>query len=205
MVDATNVFGPLVMRHEVEQAVVDSLTKWMPTYLAEIERRTDTDAQTFKSSINWEIASAFPADGSTLKPPSGIVVSPGTSRDPERKGDGTLSVWWEIRVAIVVGANSRFATNRLASIYAAAALWIMDQQLCKDAAPLVSAVKPLGEVNTATRPDYLNAGWASEQGFEVLTEGVVTRYGGPAEPDLDPSPIPVVQTTEVLTDARRPT
>lgn len=203
-VDPTNVFGPLAMRWQLEQAVVDCLTKWMPTYLAEIERRTDTDAQTFKSPPEWEIASEFPPPA-TLVPPAGIVVSPGTSREPERKGTGTLDVWWEIRVAIVVGANSRFATNRLASIYAAAALWIMDQQLVKDAAPLISAVKPLGEGNGATRPDYLTAGWASEQAFEVLTEGVVTRYGGPAEPDLDPSPIPVVQTTEVLTDARRPT
>lgn len=204
MVDATNVFGPSVLRSDVEEAVIAHLQTWMPTYLAEQERRKTIAAGTYQARIPWESTNEFPMPEDGTVPPRGIVVSPGTARPPEKKANGEISLWWDIRVVIVVDAATAADSNRLSAVYAWCAMAALLQEPIS-VGDQEAYVEYLGEGNTITPAEHMKTGWASEQLFEILTAGVVTRFGGPAEPDLDPGAVPAFQTAEILTDARRPT
>ncbi len=192
------LFGPLVSADDVEQATVDTLKLWFPTYLAEIERRTGRAPESLPAPRAWVTHSRLTQDqGSQL--PLGIVISPGTLDTPRRNGDGTYDCWWDVRVAIVCAAKTREESRTLAEIYALAVRGIVVQNSGLGGA--AAGVDWLGEANGAVPDDFAAAGWATESAFKVRTDGVVNDLVGPSDPDdLDPPDWPEVETAVITID-----
>lgn len=193
----SSIFGPLVGGDAIEAAVVATMKRWLPTYLAELERRTDRAPGSLPSPASWATVNEFSQTG-TDPPPWGIVVSPGTVGEPERLGDGSFNVWWGISVAIIVTAESRQAANDLAKLYAVAVRAIMLQR--PSLGDVAAGVEWVAEANAAAPTDYLRVGWVTESQFNVRAVGVVNAYGGPAEPDLDPADLPQVASAHIATE-----
>ena len=74
---------------------------------------------------------------------------------------------------------------------------MLQQGLGPDVGALVEWI---GESNAAVRDDFMSAGWATESQFQVRVDGVVTRYGGPTAPDLDPEDLPAVASVQIAVE-----
>lgn len=196
------IFGPIVTASTVEQATIATLQAWLPTYIAELERREGLDPGSVAAIRSWATVNKF-RRAPQEQLPAAIVVSPGISQPPERRGDGLIDAWWRIGVAIVVFASTREATNDLAKLYAAAVRTIIVQKpaLAGDPAapePLATRVQLISELSDDVPPDYLEVGATGQVEFDVLVEGIAQASTGPAEPTVDVPPNwPVVETPNV--------
>lgn len=113
-----SLFGPLRHGGEIEDAVLASLQLWLPDYLREVERQAGLDAEVLEGprSIGWAPEmTKWPED----QLPSLIVVSPGTSEDPERDGEGVHRARFALNVGVVASAADERDTRRLAQLYGA--------------------------------------------------------------------------------------
>lgn len=199
---ASPVFGRIVIASDVETALVDTLQAWLPTYLAELERRTGRDPGAVPMVKSWRRSNRFyrfPQD----QLPAAIVISPGTTGQPERRGAGTIDAWWRIGIAIVCSANTPEATNELAKLYAAAVRTAVLQQpsLAGDPAdphPFAAKVLFVGEVTDDVPAEYLEVGCTAQVEFDVLVEGIADTTAGPAAPTVDtPDDWPTVTSQHV--------
>lgn len=200
-VDATNVFGPAIIKTDVEAAVIATLKLWFPTYLAEFERRTGRDHGVLPPPRSWLPTNTMPRHFAGPFP-AVIVISTGIPEKPVQQGDGTLTAWWDVNVAIIVKANEPAASRELSGIYAAALRLMLLQKQSLDG--FAAQIEFNAEADDAVPDDYVAAGWASVSAFQVLTHGVVTRYGGPKTPDTDPGPLVQFETAEIISERRRP-
>jgi hypothetical protein len=191
-VSASPVFGPMISGADVETAMVSTLQAWLPTYLAELERRTGRAPGDLPMPRSWRRTNRFyryPAD----QLPAAIVVSPGTADKPEKLGDGTVNVWWRIGIVILCSASTPEATNELAKLYAAALRTIIFQEpsLAGDPAdphPFANSVRFVGETTDDVPAEYLEIGATAQVEFDVLVTGIVDATLGPLEPTIGPPP-----------------
>ncbi len=114
-----NLLGPILTADHVEQAALDTLKAWMPTYLAEMERQTGRPAGSVPMVRSWSTLNQF-AHWTEDQLPGVILVSPGLAQHPTRRGDGSNWARWTLGVGIVVSARDQPTTNALAKLYAAA-------------------------------------------------------------------------------------
>lgn len=124
---ADNIFGPIVSGHDVEVAVRDTITKWITTYLAEVERHTGREVRSmspFRSyvhSITLELAAGDQTPGC-------VIVVADTDEPPKKHGDGSHDATFSVGLAAVVSARDRVSTMALAKAYALALRMILVQQ-----------------------------------------------------------------------------
>lgn len=121
-----NVFGPMVDGTMVEIAAEETIKIWLPTYLAEYERRHDIPAKTLPALRSFASATEFdhwPEE----QLPGCIVISAGLLSPPERYGDGMMSAEWACGVAVLTSGQDRTQSLRLAKIYIACIRWLMLQ------------------------------------------------------------------------------
>lgn len=203
------VFGRIVLGSDAETALVDTLQAWLPTYLAELERRTDRPAGAVPMVRSWRRSNRFyrfPQD----QLPAAIVISPGTTGPPERRGDGTIDAWFRLGIAIVCAANTPEATNELAKLYAAAVRTAVLQQpsLAGDPAdphPFAARVIFVGETTDDVPAEYLEIGCTAQVEFDVLVEGIADATAGPAAATVEPpADLPVVSSQHVDIEVEDP-
>lgn len=190
-----NLFGPIVTPLDVENAVTATFVKWMPSYLAELERRTDRDAGVLPAPKSWAtVGPELEKPSNSVGWPAGIVLSSGTLETPQRRGDGLYDVWFDIRVAVLVQGVSRQNASELAKLYATAA-WLAVMQHPKPEG-LAGRMVWAGAV-FSNLPANIRFGAGTEIALEVLAEEIGTAFGGPTTPDLDPAELPEVETANI--------
>lgn len=111
-----SLFGENKTRKDLQNAVQQTIERWLEDYLAEYERRHKLDPQTIPVFKEYSQVNEFRnwADDET---PVCVIVSPGLHEPPAMKGDGHYDGKFDLGVACIVQANVREKTNDLASIY----------------------------------------------------------------------------------------
>lgn len=184
-------FGDLFILSDLEAAARDTLQKWMPTYLAELDRQHNAPVPhpgiaTPASVVTHRLDAPWPDENL----PRIVVQCPGTT-SLERRGDGWYDAWYALTVICVVAAPSLDDTLKLSAFYAAAARAILLQKPTLEG--VASASRWLEE-----RYDRLEGGASmttqrslqvSAITMEVLVEHVVNQRAG-IEGDLPDPAVP---------------
>jgi hypothetical protein len=189
------VFGAIVTGGDVEVAVIGWLKHWLPTYLAEMERRTGRAAGVLPMPRSWLRKNRFdrqPPD----QLPAAILISPGLAGKPVRNGDGSLAAWWRIELAIVCAGRDEESSNELAKLYGAAIRTLALQHpaltSAEHPAGFASSIEIAGEGYDGVPADYLPVGATVAVDLNVQVAEIANAYGGPAVPDLAPSDWPEI-------------
>jgi hypothetical protein len=204
----TSIFGAMIPSSDVEQAILNTLSPWIDTYLAEIERQQTItvgalqrprSAQTSYDFANWD-EGQYPAL---------VCVCPGTYGDVVRNGEGDYSAWFEVRVGVVVEDTTEANARRVSQFHQVAIETILSQR-----GSLGGFASEMKWINRKTvLPDVANRTLAySPSEFRVNVDSVVMWQGGPATPNPPsvtpeaPYPAwPTVVSTEVdFTGTRLP-
>src|SRR4051812_42745433 len=108
-------FGRIISDDQVEDAVVDTLRKWTPTYLAEVERQRGLAPGYYQRPVD----SSFLLHTDFDKWPEEMlpvveVISPGVDDDPPRKGAGDYHAHFMIGVIGIVSGAGQLESRRFA-------------------------------------------------------------------------------------------
>lgn len=111
-------FGPLVIETDVDAAVVASLRRWLPTYLARIRgERSDLPrlpAPRDESYANALEDETFP----DARLPAILVTTARIEGAPQDDGSRTYSVAWAVTVSAIVSGRTPAETRAFGAIYA---------------------------------------------------------------------------------------
>lgn len=179
------VFGAIVTGNDVEQAAVTTLKLWLPSYLAEMERKTSRPPGSLPTIGDWRTTNRFPRS-ETIAPPAGFVVSPGLTDRPERRGDGSINGWWRIGIATIVSAGTAEATGALAKLYGAAIRTLLLQR--PSLGGFATKLEVVGEAYDDVPEDYLPVGASAQIECDVLVDAISFALAGPAVPAPPPTP-----------------
>jgi hypothetical protein len=183
------IFGNIYDDDQIEQAVMDCLKRWLPTYLAEVERQRGLTPPFYKRPASYGIQQGmekWPEDGL----PHVLVVATGNNDEPTRDGRGKGRARWYIGVAVVVGNVNKALTRRMAYRYAAAVRALLVQKQSLDGA-LDGNVRGLDWVDgraNEMEPNDERTVWASRQVFTLEVDDVVSHNRGPVTPDPPDDP-----------------
>lgn len=203
-----NLIGPMVTGGMFERAIVDHLIAedpvthgtWLATAIGEVERIEGLDPGALPKPLAVVTSSDFekmPED----QLPCILVITPGLTRPPERKGDGSMSLTWGLGIAAIVTDTDGASTRLLGQAYAAAI-------------SLAVALRPSFGLGARTvfadeRYDDLDFGDGRTLGagrcvFEVTVPNARSLRGGPSrplpDPGVDPGPWPDVTEVSIDTD-----
>ncbi len=193
------VFGPVIIGTDVEDAVSTTLTTWLPAYLRWIERARGLTANWLPKQASITVSNDldhWPEEGL----PSVQIVCPGLADRPIRRGR-FYEACWNVSLAAYVSAQDRSSTERLAKYYAAALRVLMIQQSGLGSPPFATGVSWLGESYDTNLPDRAQRtlGRAVEH-FSVQVDSVAQSLGGPVTVPTDPVPpaadLPTVQDVD---------
>lgn len=121
--------GPIVLPYDVEVAVRDTLKRWVPFYLADIDEREGRERGTTRPPRTWDVASDNNTRWLEETPPALLVACPGTFGDPEPHNDeASYGAWWQGSVGIAVGGATVEGSRLLAGRHAAAITYVLAQQ-----------------------------------------------------------------------------
>lgn len=197
---SANIYGQIISGGVVERAVCDFLGAqeialiaagspsgngyWIDTYLNEIERiegYTPGSIQRPRGIVTASEFDKWPEDALPVL----LVISPGLTQPPERRGDSSYEARWAVGVAAVVSDINVLQTRRLAMAYGAAvrAAMLQHAKLGGFASYLDWLDETYGDIPFADSRSIE----AVRIVFEVGVENVVRRAAGP---DV-PAPIPV--------------
>lgn len=190
------VFNRMLSAEQVEDAVRDALKKWFPTYLHELERQLGVQPNTFVAPDNYSDRNSFDME-SPEKLPKVVVIAPGLTGTPSKKGSWTYNATWKVGVGIAVGARTEDDANKLVKGYAAAIRGIMLQSSELDSIGALDIAwtdesyddLPITLVNQLVK--------AASLYFDIEIGNVVTRGRGPTQPDEADYDYGQAQTVEV--------
>lgn len=194
-----SVFGPIKTGYEVEQAVIAHLKRWMATYLAELERISELEAESLPMVRSWTTQAStekWPED----QLPAVLVVSTGLTDQPRSEGDGTTHATWRIGLAAICSARTEAKTHAFAKLYFAALRTIMLQHpsLGGYAEKTVWGSEQYDALPIDEEKRTLAAGYGV---FDVTVAEVANKLAGvlepPDDPYAEPGDWPTVETTEV--------
>jgi hypothetical protein len=194
--------GPLITGDDVVVAVTEIVRKWMPWYLAEIERRLGMAPRhlpMFKSFVTVTDPDHWAED----QLPGCMVVAPGLMDTPVTRGDGKIEAQWQVAVAAVVSGQDSSGSFRLAQWYAACIRALMVQHQSLDGfSEQVDWVDEAYDDYTFEDARTMASGLVA---FVVLTAEAVNKKRGmrgdaPDDPYTDPGPPHTVQSVFVSVD-----
>lgn len=133
--DDLAVFGRRVYRHQIEEAVVEHLRFWLPTYLRFIERDLDRAPLSLEDPKSWGVTyllDRWPEQ----QLPAVVVTSPGQAAAMPKAGDGRYAGTWAMRAYTVLTAGDTGGPDepisgtpaKLAGLYAAAIGLVLAQK-----------------------------------------------------------------------------
>ncbi len=176
-------FGFSVSRKQVLDDIEETIKTWMKEYLAEAERQAGLDPRTLPEIKTFTQVNEF-RNWAQDETPVCVLVSPGLSDKPKKKGDGWYMASFDVGVAIIVQANNRENTNNLADIYGP----ILRQLILQQAGygGLISGIDFEDERYNDV-PETEDRAQASVQViFSVEVPGMVNDKLGVTEPSDDP-------------------
>lgn len=204
-------FGQIIGRLDVENAVLNLLSEWMVTYIAEVERNEGLAAHTIPvppSADSYHGGLDFDTWRQGLEPV--VIVNAEPTEDAERRGTGEYSQWFEVHVAAICVADQKFydpnthnqvedAARHLADFYGKAILGLLTQQLNNGNGPAFMVrsdllISPTTEFISPEVPSVARAVGS----WRMLVHPVVDESQGPttvpSDPYATPNPIPDVET-----------
>lgn len=182
-----DIFGPLIVGTQPEEAVEATLKLWMETYLGRLNRAIGKPPHWLQAPKSYTITSDwdhFPEEGV----PAVLIMCSGVAK-PLMDGKREYRAVFPIRVGIFVESQDRKSTDRLAKYYGAA---LRELLLHKGS---------LGNFATATAWEGEKYGTrvsdrsqrtfgTAEVELNVEVRRVVKRLSGPAAPLTDPTKPP---------------
>jgi hypothetical protein len=203
-----SIFGNIVDGDDVSNAVKAHLIRWMPTYLARLERKWELDAGSLPPIRGWEKTNEVRKWPETQLP-AGIVVCTGTSGTIEVSGDGMMSAPFAVQTIVICSANTEENAQRNAKGYVACfreaiaqhpSLTPSDEPAFAESATLLSeGYGPLPDQDEDRTLAAAGCVWS------IRVPEVLNVRGGPKDPLEAPygeEPWPTVQEIEV--EATRP-
>jgi hypothetical protein len=194
-------WGPLVTSVDIDQAVVSTIAKWLPTYLDQIENERGLDQGTLPRPKPASYANTLESDEFLDHMlPAVIVTTVSTVGQPQLTGDDSYITNWQVNVSSVLRAPRPPATRLNAALFEACVRRLLVQQgalggMAKRTRWLGSRVAPVADVTGKGR--YLAAGMGQYIVFgDVAAQGGMT---GPLVPDQYPYQ-PLAPVTTVTTD-----
>lgn len=204
------VFGPIVDDEDVQDAVVETVKKWISTYLALIERKKGLAPRSLPMPRSYVLSD----DGSLNKKPEDqlpaiVVLTPGAGkRGPARDGSGVYMAGFVVNLAVIVsagGEDPHLATSRLAKRYRKALeLMILHQG---SLGGFAKASLFQGWRNDDLRPEDDRSIAAGTNVFEVVVKGIAQHGAGLKEPLDEPyeePDLPTITEVDVETEAEGP-
>lgn len=113
------VFGPIIEGGDVKAAVDATLRKWMPTYLALIERHAGREPKSMPLPRSYVLSD----DGNLNKRvedqlPAVVILTPGNGEQkPKRDGEGKIRAGFRVTISVVASATDQATTAALAERY----------------------------------------------------------------------------------------
>lgn len=188
------MIGPLVDVDDVCLAAETTLQTWLPSVLAEI---TAASSIALPNPATYEQL-ASDADSTAAEYPAVSVSSPGLSAAPERHGDGSYTLTWQLDVTVGIRGASYRATAQQIRKYVSAVRVTLAQH---------SALGGIAETTTFKTEAFAKAkptagrtfalGGAS---FDVRVPNAMNDMSGattpPIPPDLNPD-APTATSTDI--------
>lgn len=177
------IFGKLLVASEIEEAAIDTLIKWFPTYIKEVERQLGLQVGQIKPPVNYSNRNSFDSlSGEAM--PKVVVISPGMIDEPQLFGK-TYNAQWALGVGVAMSAQSEGLANAMVKMYGAAARGIMLHQFRKTR--MSQAVRLISETyDDLPVESQFQHYRAAGVYFSVDVNDVVTKNIGPDTPDEDP-------------------
>jgi hypothetical protein len=180
---STNVFGPSVSGATVERRIAEFVEPFLNDYIAEAERIDGWATGEIERPLSVVPASnldRWPED----QLPVLVVVSPGITGTPERRGDGSYRAVFGVQFAPVVSADTEANTRRLAQAHALAMRLLVVQH--GGLGGIASDVRWIGESYDAIPFEQTRTLQAGLVAFNVGVEAVASEAYGLPEPLPDP-------------------
>ncbi len=185
-----DVFKDIISSDELDVQINATLSMWMDTYLAELDRQRgfSTPIPGIRSYVTLQDFRHDPEN----QTPAVVVVNAGTTGRPQKTGEGWYRSTFLVAVAVITSTKDQASTRRMSQVYGAAVRAIMLQK--KAGANMVSDVAWLGEANDQIDRDAGDQLAACTNSFELMVDGIVKERGaGPAAPSTaTPDPVPTV-------------
>lgn len=189
---ADDVFGPLFGGGSVKQALIETLTMWLPTYVAEINRQLGSNVLYVPKDYLYQ------PDERAVAPQTSqaTVFVPRTIGTPERRSDGTRTIWqaqtevyfagtqdWNLSEAVAwayeAAVRASIAQHRSLGGFAESTMWVGSQLGKRE------------RVSTIWRVSV-------QANFHVVVANAMSPDGGPAVPAITtPVAVPEVTDTEI--------
>jgi hypothetical protein len=187
------------MAPELEDALLDLIESWLPTYLTEVEVQFGLEPLTlarpkfYGTSVEND---THPGEGL----PAIIVVSPGTA---SVMGEGQyLSAWYDVTVATTVMASSEMGARRLAALYSAAIRAIVMQH--GSIGGKADGAAFIGEefLGSPAQDNRNRSRGGALTHFQLKIDQLLDRQLGPTEPTphdgMETPDLPIAQEFDVV-------
>lgn len=179
-----SLFGRIVSDDTVEDAVIATLRKWLPTMLSEVERQRNLQQGYHERPQDYTSRTEFdkwPEEQLPLV----IVVCPGISDDPVKEGRGIYRAKYDVGIVVVVSSIDKDSTRRIAQRMGAAVRAVLAKKSSLDGAfeGDVRGVDWIGTKNNELKAEDDRTIWANRQLFSVEIGNVLTKGSGPREPE----------------------
>lgn len=186
-----SIFGRIVTRFDVEEAVRENLELWLPTYMAEVARQKAIDPTKLVAPRKpYRTRSNF-TQFTAADLPLVAIVSAGIGGQPERRGDGAHTAHWAVGVGTVFEAPGDTA-RELSGIAGAAIRALMVQHseqggIDVDGTPgIASETQWVDERYDDLRPGEEGDRASARMMFVVTIDNVVNNRRGPRDVPTDP-------------------
>jgi hypothetical protein len=178
------VFGDILIASQIEEAAINQLQIWIPTYLREIERQLEIAIGSTPTPEHFSNRNSLDMLAGE-KFPKVIVISPGLDGAPLADGSGVYSARWQLGVGSIIAANSEPLANMQSKIYGAACRKIMiDKPSLGGLARAITWEDEQYEDLPVPNQNMLLK--SAVVYFSVDCQNVSTRWSGPDHPDEDP-------------------
>lgn len=185
-----SLFDPIFVAATLEQAVIDTLVKWFPLYIREIERQEELPMGKVPIPRSYTTRRTFEKFAEDQLP-TVIIVSPGLDGDPMQEGDGRYRAIWRMHVGVVVSTSSQVQTGYIAKLMGAAVRAIVLQQ--SRLGGIASGMEWYDEsYDDLPDDDVSRSLGAATLSFRIEVDDVINRRSGP-DTTYIPDPVPDTQ------------
>lgn len=187
MTGSLDVFKRIIVASSIEQAVVNTLQTWYPTYLREVENQLGLPVGGLSAPRSYTTRTTFSAIPAEEQPKA-VVISPGLAGPPQAKGSGQIRAVWRVGVGVACAAPTEEEADQIVKVHGAAVRAIMLQQQQLDGSiPGIAEIvwNDEGYVDVPI-PNPIVLYKAASLFFNIDIDNVVTKWAGPDHPDSDP-------------------
>lgn len=199
-----DVYGPLVGAFTIQEAVNDTLKRWLPAYIAEFNRVLGGEILQVPLKYRYKPDYRSAAEGID---PSILVVCPGTTGKPVKNGNQTRAEW-AVEASVCVGGNNDWQhTMALTTAYGTAMRACLAQQ--KSLGGIAETTTWVGESYKEKEITTQRVWGLMVVNFVVTTSNTMDPNGGPPLPEFaadwanpdpsvaPPAPEPIIETATV--------